>query len=330
MTVAEVKEVYLNKPVEHTHARQELIPNVCGQVTYFHQPEGRTVIHNLAVEESHQRLGWGRLLFYRVLCSAIEHGSREIAVFYPEDSEAGEFLERLGFNSIGRQWVYDIKLPLLFYCADGGRNRYSAIASTVGWRLGLRSDETKTPLHCQMVDNCWTGYYHARHLAAVQHHKPLIATARDIEHPDQLPEILAQATELAQYAGRVILIPKCVVPIDKSYWLGLPCGQYAGTSDPAWYRDRYTHLLGGSPNTQAYYAKHLNVVSLDGNYSMNLARYGTATWQGVQQKKTGGCYEAFQLSLEKQKAYWHREWDFRQEPMGAFLQEGYQSDSRRS
>lgn len=60
---------------------------------------------------------------------------------------------------------------------------------------------------------------------------------------------------------------------------------------------------------------HLNVVSLDGNYAMKLAKYGTAAWQGKQVKRAGGCYEAFRLSLAEQKKYWHREWQLSEEPL---------------
>ena len=87
-----------------------------------------------------------------------------------------------------------------------------------------------------------------------------------------------------------------------------------------WFGDRPIHLLGGSPNAQADYAKHLNVVSLDANYAMNLARHGTATWQGQEIKQAGGCYQAFELSLAKQKAYWHKEWRWQDEPLFQLLE----------
>lgn len=320
------------------------IPDV-GFCNYHHGRDKQTTIYEIAILKEYQRQGYGRLLFYRVLCSAIERGYDRIVAKCPVDLESNGFYVRLGFKLVeietGRatcqlnRWQYDIQLPLLFYCADGGRNRYSAIADEEGWRLGLRSDEKLGTAHCAMVDNHWIGYNHAQHLAMVKRHKPLIATARDVERPEQLPEILQQARELAQFCGRVLLIPKCAVPLERRYWLGfsvpssyagidpgllrywlgLPTGKYAGASDPAWYGNHFVHLLGGSPNTQAHYARHLNVVSLDGNYAMLCAKYGKSVWQGVEEKIVPGCYESFRLSLAKQRAYWHRTWSWKDEPL---------------
>ena len=306
----------------------ECMPGV-GFCHYHHRRDSQTTIYELAVLKKCQGQGWGRLLFYKVLCSAIEQGKSCIVAKCPEGNLSNGFYEHLGFRIVGvepgkirrlNRWQYDIKLPLLFYCADGGRNKYSEIASKSGWMLGLRSDQPKTPQHCSMVDNHWTGYDHSKHLAAVQHHKPLIATARDIEHPDQLPSILEQAEELTQYAGRVLLIPKCKVSLPLAYWLAYSVPtRYGGTSvECGWFNQRPTHLLGGSPDAQAHYAKHLNAVSLDGNYAMNVARYGEACWQGNRIKPPGtSCYEVFEISLRKQKAYWHPDkvWRWEDEPL---------------
>jgi GNAT superfamily N-acetyltransferase len=302
-----------------------------GFCNYHHRRDGQTTIYEIAVAREYQNQGWGRLLFYRVLCACIERSQTRIVAKCPEDNLSNGFYEHLGFKLVivesGRRrrlnrWQFNVKLPFLFYCADGGRNWYSVIASSVGWMLGLRSDQAKTPQHCQMVDNHWTGYDHKSHLAAVQHHKPLVATARDLEHPDQLSEILRQAGELQKYAGRVLLIPKCKVLLPSGYWLAYSVPtQYGGTDiECKWFGQRHVHLLGGSPN-----AKHLNVVSLDGNYAMNLARHGTATWQGQEIKRAGSCYEAFELSIAKQKAYWHPEkpWHWSDEPLFAHLKDEF-------
>lgn len=309
----------------------ECIPGI-GFCNYHHRQDEQTTIYEIAVSREHQGQGWGRLLFYRVLCSAIEQGKSKIVAKCPEDNLSNGFCQRLGFKLTnvepGRvrrlnRWQYEIKLPLLFYCADGGRNRYSAIARECGWMLGLRSDQAKSLSHCQMIDNHWVEYDHSKHLAIVQQHKPLVATARDVEHLDQLPSILQQAKELSEYAGRVLLIPKCKVPLPAGYWLAYSVPTtYGGTSiECKWFDRRPVHLLGGSPNAQVHYAKHLNLVSLDGNYAMNLARHGTATWQGQEIKRAGSCYEAFELSMAKQKAYWHPEktWHWSDEPLFSHL-----------
>ncbi len=61
----------------------------------------------------------------------------------------------------------------------------------------------------------------------------------------------------------------------------------------------------------------LNVVSLDTNYAMNLARRGTATWQYNEIKRAGGCYEAFKLSMANQMQFWHplKKWHWSDEPL---------------
>lgn len=299
----------------------ETIPGI-GQCEYYQQ-DLAIVITLLEIIPGYRRQGWGRLLFYRILCLAIELKlSRIVAVVADSIKfEASGFLSSLSFRLIDTDrstsyWQYEIQLPLLFYCGSGGASEYDAIAVNVGWLLGVRScGKWKPRQHIQMLDNQWLGYNHEKHLAAVKQHKPLVATARDIEYPEQLPEILEQATEISQYAGRVILIPKCSVVLDTKYWLGLPCGKYAKTSNPAWYTEHFTHLLGGSPNVQMRLASYLNVVSLDSNYAANVARFGTATWQGKQVYKAGNCYKAFEISLRNQKSYWHREWEISSEPM---------------
>lgn len=141
--------------------------------------------------------------------------------------------------------------------ADGGRNKYSAIAGELGWRLGQRSDQSKTPKHCQIIDNHWVAYNHFKHLGVVRHHKPLVATARDIEEPSSLPDILREAKELAHYAGRVLLIPKCKVPMPTDYWLAYSVPTRYGRTkiECNWFSDRPIHLLGGSPNAQSYFAR---------------------------------------------------------------------------
>lgn len=336
--------------LESAASKQELevFPGV-GFCNYHHRKDGQTTIYELAVNQKHQRQGWGRLLFYRVMCGAIENKSDRIVAKCPEDLTSNGFYQRLGFELIGTEsgrvrrlnkWQYTIQLPLLFYCGSGGKSKYDAIASEKGWRLGVRScGKWKIHQHMQMVDNEWKEYSHERHLKIVKENKPLICTARDIESPDQLPEILEQAKELAQHTGRVLLIPKCFVELPPNQWLGfsvpsayggvppkqmqywLSAGKYAGASDPAWYQKHFVHLLGGSPESQAQYARLLNVVSLDANYAMNVARFGKSCWQGCSggKKFVEGNYNALALSLEKQKSYWHRQWSWSDEPLSSLL-----------
>lgn len=166
----------------------EVIENI-GFAHFHHRRDKQTTIYSLAVLPSECGNGWGRLLFYRVLCSAIERNSKSIVAKCPEDLPSNRFYEAMGFTLIdvqpGRRrrlnvWRYHIKLPLLFYCADGGRNEYGRIATAQGWRVGFQSAQTCPRLHAQMVDNRYTNYNHHRHLEMVKRHKPLIATVQDL------------------------------------------------------------------------------------------------------------------------------------------------------
>ena len=276
----------------------------------------------------------GRLLFYKVLCSAIENGCSRIVAKCPEELESNGFYKKLGFELTdiedGRKrklnvWTYRIQLPLLFYCGAAGQSKYDIAAQESGWRLGINSKYSisSKPTDMQMVDNDWKNYDHQAHFTACYENKPLIATARDIEHPEQLREILREAQGLSQFCGRVLLIPKCKIPLPTNYWFGfsVPTGHGATSVEPSWFAGRYVHLLGGSPNAQARYARTMNVVSLDGNYAMKVARNCKATWQGREVGGMSSCYEALRVSLTNQKAYWHKEWDWREEPLFKSIEE---------
>jgi len=311
----------------------DVLPGV-GFAHWHHRRDGQTTIYSLAVLKEHQGQGWGRLLFYRVLCSAIEHRAankpadkdwRElefsIVAKCPIDLPSNDFYARLGFElesvDPGKKrplnlWRYRFKLPLLFYCGGGGKSRHDQTAKTEGWRLGLRSNgKNKAHEHMQMVDNEWgDGYDHAQHSRLIKHQKPLIATIRDIESIEQLPEALKHARELAPYCGRVMLIPKVKSWLPDRYWLGysIPTGHGGTKIEPEWFGDRLVHLLGGNANDQASYSKVLNVVSLDHNAAMQIADYGKAMHQYCSSSGEpvhGGCYEAMRVSFQKQRSYWH-------------------------
>lgn len=291
-----------------------------GFAHFHHRRDKQTTIYSLAVLPDRQKKGWGRLLFYRVLCSAIENGCDRIVAKCPEELASNTFYQRIGFvlaeTEPGKKrrlnrWEYRIELPLLFYCGGGGQSQHDQTALEEGWLPGLRSNgKNKDHWHMAMIDNEWgEAYQHEQHLAMVKRNKPLIATVRDIEAIEQLPEALKQARELAQHCGRVILIPKMKTWLPNKYWLGysIPTGHGGTDIECSWFGDRFVHLLGGSPDNQADFAKHLNVVTLDANYAMGLADFGKSAWQGCSSgvKVVEGCYPAMRVSFQKQKEYWH-------------------------
>lgn len=304
----------------------DVLPGI-GFAHWHHRRDGQTTIYSLAVAKDRQGEGWGRLLFSRVLCSLVERrmGTCEnrfsIVAKCPEDLVANAFYQAMGFDLVevepGRKrslnvWRYQVELPFLFYCGAGGKSKHDTTAAQEGWRLGLRSNgKNKAHIHMQMIDNEWgAGYNHEQHSSLVKEQKPLLATIRDIESLEQLPEALKHARELAPYCGRVMLIPKVKCWLPDYYWLGfsIPTSHGGTMIETEWFCDRPVHLLGGDANDQARYAKRLNVVSLDHNAAMRLADFGKAMHQYINDsgEHTGkGCYEAMRVSFQKQKYYWH-------------------------
>jgi len=288
---------------------------------YFHiRKDEQVTIRKLAILPEYQKQGWGRLLIYRVICKAIEEKKKSVFLKCPSNSIANQFYQKLGFelesteqgkNQPINHWRYHIKLPLLFYCGAGGKSKYDAIASESEWSLGINSSgKNKSHQHMMMVDNDYKNYKHHQHLEMVKRNKPLIATALDITSPEQLPEVLKQAEELAQYAGRVLIIPKCDIQIPAKYWLGYSVDSGYGSTplQPDWFGDRPVHLLGGSPKKQAKAYYQMNVISLDANYAMKLAnRHCKSVWSDGDKNielQQCGCYEALSLSLQKQFQFW--------------------------
>lgn len=308
----------------------DVIPGI-GFIHWHHRRDGQTTIYSLAVSNFHQKQGWGRLLFYRVLCSLVEYRNQHnpkqnkfcIVAKCPQDLQSNHFYQHLGFKLDGVEpgkkrslniWKYDVSLPLLFYCGGGGQSRHDATGVEEGWFLGLRSNgRNKAHKHMMMIDNEWgDSYNHQQHSNLVKQQKPLIATIKDIESIEQLPQALKHARELAPYCGRVILIPKVKCWLPDDYWLGysIPTSHGGTKIEPQWFGDRNVHLLGGDANDQATYAKVLNVVSLDHNAAMQLADYGKAMHQYVSdsgERVHGGCYAAMRVSFQKQKHYWHED-----------------------
>lgn len=135
-------------------------------------------------------------------------------------------------------------------------------------------------------------------MTALKEHKPALATVLDLEHIEQLEQVLDWAHEAAQHVSEsVIIIPKVRGIIrklpreicDKQVRLGYSVPtRFAGTTVPltefiGW----PVHLLGGSPTAQMklagvgessarlFDAPALDVQSADGNYAQAMAlRHG--------------------------------------------------------
>lgn len=175
------------------------------------------------------------------------------------------------------------------------------------------------------------------YMRALAEHKPAIATVLDLEHEEQFDEVLSWADEAARYVQEsVIIIPKVDGIIKwlprymrgKSVRLGYSVLSSYGQTEVNWreFRNWDVHLLGGSPHRQLAYTKLLNVVSVDINDAMNIARrnqvwhaipvHQAANKRAPQLKEIGlghlteeTCYVAAEMTFENyRKAKESGEW----------------------
>ncbi len=224
----------------------------------------------------------------------------------------------------------------MIYCA-GGNRRLAEIALAAGFRYGARLPDTVYfPL--TLADQDYKRPNRAAYMAALETHRPQMATVVDWERDEDLPMVLDWAEEAAQYTERVVLVPKVLGGIDRlprriagrDVVLGYSVPtRYGGTSVPSWeWRGWPVHLLGGSPHAQMHVYGHLaaisDVVSVDGNMAQKMAtrwcrfwrpgdaRYASNRWWPTLVEADGkrwpqdGPYEAFGRSCANIMAAWER------------------------
>lgn len=156
------------------------------------------------------------------------------------------------------------------------------------------------------------------HRGFVREHAPTFAVAPDVVDLDDLCWTLRYAETLAQWATKVIIVPKarCVMQqLPHEPWLivgySVPT-KYGGTDlFLSELHDWPVHLLGGSPNRQLNLAYYLNVVSADGNAATRAAEFGTVfngrthQWdKGAEPQGEDLPYRAFARSCEQIKLAW--------------------------
>lgn len=131
------------------------------------------------------------------------------------------------------------------------------------------------------VDQDWKKPDRARYVAAVEKHRPHMATVLDWERDEQLPEVLSWAEDVAPFVEQVVIIPKVMGGIPqlprriagREVVLGYSVPtRYGGTELPIWeFASWPVHLLGGSPHRQLHLAHYCRVNSADGNYAQMMA-----------------------------------------------------------
>jgi hypothetical protein len=184
--------------------------------------------------------------------------------------------------------------PILIYCADGNK-RFAEIAIRRGFEYGACMPNT-IYFDPYFTDQDWRKFSRAKseedrtrlrrdYMAAVENHRPALATVLDWEREEQFGEVMSWAEQAAQWVqDAVIIIPKVPGYVWRiphviggkavrlgysaaSTFSGTPVSvkEFAEWNDPV-------HCLGGGPQAQMHFAKHLPIVSADGNYIQNLAR----------------------------------------------------------
>lgn len=159
------------------------------------------------------------------------------------------------------------------------------------------------------IDQNFYNYNHEHHMEILQWVRPKYATVMDIMTPLQaqeakvkhypLEQILAWAEEVEALCENVIVIPKydCFDQIPDRYVFGysIPTS-HGGTPLPIeMFMDRRVHLLGGSWAKQREYLYAFGdaVVSLDNNYIMKTATYGSYTLPDGTTRSVGDDFPAF-------------------------------------
>ena len=299
-----------------------------GFISFHLRRDNRATIYNLAVNKDYQKQGYGRLLIYKLICLCIENNKRYIQCKCPEDLVANSFYEHLEFKLIdveqGKKrklnvWRYEIKLPLLFYCADGGRNKFSSIAKQLNYQLGFKSNESNPNNSVAFIDNDWKKYNHNKHLETIKKYKPMLATIKDLETVEDYQYIKDNIAEFSKYCGRLLIIPKLEIDLDitEDFWIAFSVpSRYGKTTVSNEYfkqLNKPIHLLGGSPKKQYKYANELNnVVSLDGNYMMLSSKYGSiCSVDKSEYKDNLGMYNSFEQSLINIKQFYDNSLDLK-------------------
>lgn len=192
-------------------------------------------------------------------------------------------------------------MPEIIFCADGNA-RFAQIAIEAGFAYGAQPLRTFyhrlefADLHPSDIPP------KADYIAALEKHKPRLATVMDWTAWGQLAEVLSWAEEAATHVTEaIIVIPKVIGGITalprsiggKPIRLGYSVPtSHGGTELPVWEFGNWpTHLLGGSPQQQKNLGYYLNVASADGNMAHKMATGATrsgivAVWQS-----NSGAYE---------------------------------------
>ena len=220
----------------------------------------------------------------------------------------------------------------LIYCA-AGNSRFAQIAIDAGFLYGAQLPST-VYFPPYFADQNWKNPNLDRYVAAIEQHRPVMASVLDWERAEQLPEVIAWAEMIAPFVQIIMIIPKVIggvhqIPLSiggNPVRLGYSVPtRHGGTFVPVWeFGNRPVHLLGGSPHEQRRLTRYLNVSSIDGNmhqmmaikfnkfYSAGNANYAKDRfWPSLKEAglytDADAPYEAFWRSCKNIIEMWRRE-----------------------
>lgn len=218
--------------------------------------------------------------------------------------------------------------PELIFCY-GKNPAFTPIAISAGFRYGAQLPcATYAPVY--FADNEYRKPNRAAYMAALEAHRPTVATVLDWMREEDLREVLSWAEEAAQWVERLIIIPKVSGQVgriptriggrDVILGYSVPTS-HGGTDLMLWeFSGRPVHLLGGSPHRQMRLARdwfHGAVASADGNMHCLQAQSGRfwraqkgskGHWVQLSEvgdyRKDGAYLEAFRRSCENIMQAW--------------------------
>lgn len=172
-------------------------------------------------------------------------------------------------------------LPILIYCAHGNK-RFAEIAIRHGYKYGAQLPNT-IYFDPYFTDQNWKKPIRDKYMQAVAKYRPAIASVLDLEHSEQLDEVLSWADEASQHVtDAVIIIPKVVgitakLPRQingKQVRLGYSAASTFSSTPVSLeeFKAWPVHCLGGSVKTQMSMMRTHDLRTADGNYIQNLAR----------------------------------------------------------
>lgn len=216
----------------------------------------------------------------------------------------------------------------LIYCSNGNYT-LQKISMNCGFKFGLKLPYRKIldePLY--FADQDWKSPNRYKYMSYVHKYQPRVATVLDLEHRNQLSEVLSWTEEISLIVESIVIIPKCTGVIGKlpkivngkKIILGYSVPtKYGSTSlHPKFFDGWDVHLLGGSPEKQISYKSQMNVVSIDCNYhSMKANKFGEYWTAKIDDKrwwrKLDGQYshserstKAFEISCNNIFNHWNQ------------------------